>query len=109
MSIDKNDVSQKMIDAAKGIFKDNWPQTKEYAESEIKIFSERFSTIKKLRDEGKITTSRARLHVEFQKDAWETVMLAVNGLNQLMIEEALNAALDAVKNIVNTEVGFSLL
>lgn len=109
MSIDKNEVFQKMVEAAKGVFADKWPQTQEYAESEARIFTERFATIAKLRLEGKITERRAKLHVEFQKDAWETVLLAVEGLSQLLVEEALNAALDAVKDVVNTAVGFALL
>jgi len=109
MSIDTNEVYTKMLDAAKSVFKDKWPQTKDYAESEAKIFAERFSTIARLRTEGKITERRAKLHVEFQKDAWETVLLAVDGLSQLLVEEALNAALDAVKGIVNKAVGFDLI
>jgi hypothetical protein len=109
MPIDTNEVFQKMVEAAKGVFDDKWPQAKNYAESEAKIFAERFATIARLRLDGKITERRAKLHVEFQKDAWETVLLAIEGLSQLLVEEALNAALDAVKKIANTAVGFALL
>jgi hypothetical protein len=109
MSIDTSEVFEKMVEAAKGVFDEKWPETKDYAESEAKIFAERFANIARLRLEGKITEKRAKLHLEFQKDAWETVLLAIDGLNQLLIEKALNAALDAVKDIVNTAVGFVLL
>lgn len=109
MAIDTTEVFNKMVEAAKGVFDDKWPQTKEYAESEARIFAERFATIARLRLEGKITERRAKLHVEFQKEAWETVLLAVDGLSQLLVEEALNKALDAVKDIVNTAVGFVLV
>jgi hypothetical protein len=37
------------------------------------------------------------------------VLLAVKGLTQLMVEEALNAALDAVREIVNGVLDFDLL
>jgi hypothetical protein len=47
--------------------------------------------------------------VKFQKEAWETVLLAVAGLNQFMVEQALNAALKAVNEMVNTAVGFALI
>ena len=109
MTIDTNEIFEKMVEAAKGVFDDKWPETKDYTESEARIFAERFATIARLRAEGKITERRAKLHVEFQKDAWETVLLAVQGLSLLLIEEALNAALDAVKEIVNTAVGFTLI
>jgi hypothetical protein len=109
MSIDTSEVIEKMLSAAKGVFDERWPETREYAESEVKIFAERLATIAKLRAAGAISEKRARRHIEFQKEAWETVLLAVIGLNQLLIEEALNAALDAVKDIINTAVGFVLL
>ena len=98
-----------MITAAKGVFADKWPETQDYVESEVRIFAERFATIAKLRKNEKITERRARMHIEFQKEAWETVLLAVEGLSQLLVEEALNAALKAVKSTVNRAVGFSLL
>jgi hypothetical protein len=109
MSLDTKALIDSMTGAAKGVFKDKWPKIQEYAESEIKMFAERFATIAKLRAAGTISEKRARSHVEFQKEAWETVLLSIEGLNQLMVEEALNAALDAVKDVVNTAVGFVLL
>ena len=109
MSIDTSEIFNKMVGAAKGVFDEKWPETKDYAESEVRVFAERFATIARLRAAGQITEKRAKLHVEFQKDAWETVLLAVQGLTLIMIEQALNAALDAVKEIVNTAVGFILL
>lgn len=109
MSLDTQEIVGKMLDAAKAVFDDKWPETKDYAESEAKIFAERFVVIAKLRAAGAISEKRAKSHVEFQKEAWETVLLAVAGLNQLLIEEALNAALDSVKELVNPAVGFALL
>lgn len=109
MSIDVSDIAEKMLAAAKGVIGDNWPTTQKYFESEAKILAERFASIEKLRAEGAISEERAKSHVEFQKEAWETVLLAVVGLNQLMVEQALNAALKAVREIVNKAVGFALL
>jgi Asp-tRNA(Asn)/Glu-tRNA(Gln) amidotransferase B subunit len=109
MTINTNDVAQKMIDAAKSVVGDKWPATQIYFESESKIFAERFASIAALLAEGAISQTRAQSHVEFQKEAWETVLLAVEGLNQIMVEQALNAALNAVSEVVNTAVGFALL
>jgi hypothetical protein len=109
MSLDVPDLAGRMIDAARGVVGTQWPATRSYFESESRIFAERFATIAALRAAGAISEARARSHVEFQKQSWETVLLAVAGLNQLMVEQALNAALDAVRSVVNTAVGFVLL
>lgn len=109
MSLNVNDITMKMIDAAQGVVGDKWSATQSYFESESRIFAERFASIANLRDDGLISESRAKKHVKFQKEAWETVLLAVVGLNQIMVEQALNAALAAVSDIVNAAVGFTLL
>lgn len=109
MTIDVSDVAEKMLAAAKGVVGDKWPTTKSYFESEAKIFAERFASIAALHASGAISEERAKSHVEFQKESWETVLLVVVGLNQLMVEEALNAALKAVKEIVNKAIGFALI
>ncbi len=109
MTINTNDVARKMIAAVKSVVGDQWPATQSYFESESRIFAERFSSIAALRAEGLISESRAKSHVQFQKEAWETVLLAVAGLNQIMVEQALNAALNAVNEMVNKAVGFALL
>lgn len=109
MSIDVIDITTKMIEAARGVVGEKWPTTQTYFESESKIFAERFASIANLRAEGLISEFRAKKHVKFQKEAWQTVLLAVAGLNQLMVEQALNAALNAVSEIINAAVGFALL
>lgn len=109
MTLNTNDVAQKMIAAAQGVVGDKWPATQSYFESESRIFAERFASIAALLAEGAISQARAQSHVQFQKEAWETVLLAVVGLNQIMVEQALNAALNAVNEVVNKAVGFALL
>lgn len=109
MSLNVDDVAKTMIEAARSVVGKKWPTTQTYFESESKIFAERFASIAKLRAEGLISESRAKSHVKFQKEAWETVLLAVAGLNQIMVEQALNAALKAVNEMVNTAVGFALI
>ncbi|WP_431112960.1 hypothetical protein [Variovorax paradoxus] len=108
-SIDVNDIGIKMLVAAEGVLKNKWVKVKPYIESETKIFAERLANIARLRAAGSISEQRARDLVAFQKEAFETVLLAVEGLTQLAIEEALNAALKAVRDAVNVAVGFVLL
>lgn len=109
MSLDVEAVGKDMLAAAKGVIGDKWPTTKKYFQSETKIFAERLASIEKLRKSGLISEERAKLHLEFQKEAWETVLLAVEGLTQLLVEQALNAAIKVVREAVNKAVGFALL
>jgi hypothetical protein len=109
MSLDINALVNSMLAAAEGVVKDKWPGTRQYFESETKMLAERLASIEKMRLSGTISESRARMHLEFQKESYETVLLAVEGLNQLIIEQSLNAALAIVKDAVNTALGFALL
>lgn len=109
MSINANEVVAQMLKAAKQVFAEKWPETQRYAESEITLFTERFIDIEKLRMSGEITEARAKSHIEFQKQSWQTVLLAIQGMSLLLVEEAITAALNAVKEMINTAVGFALL
>lgn len=109
MNINVDDVAGKMIAAARVVVGEKWPATQCYFESESTAFAQRLARIAWLRSTGLISESRAQRHLAFQKESWETVLLAVDGLNQLMVEQALNAALSAVNEVVNTAVGFALL
>jgi hypothetical protein len=109
MSLNIDEIAQQMLGAAKGVVAEKWPSTQKYLESETKIFAQRLASIEQMRLAGVISESRAKLHVEFQKEAWETVLLAVEGMSQLLVEQALNAALKAVQEVVNKAVGFALL
>ena len=109
MNLDIDAIEKQMINAAKGVVKDKWPATKSYFESESKAYAGRLATIVKLRKDGVISEERAKQHVAFQTNAWETVLLSVEGLNQLLVEEALNAATRAIREAVNKAIGFALL
>lgn len=109
MSIDIEAIGKQMIDATQGVVKDKWPTTKSYFEFESKAYAARLATIVELRTKGLISEERAKQHVAFQTNAWETALLSVEGLNQLLVEEALNAAIKVIRDAVNTAIGFALL
>lgn len=109
MSIDIDAIGKQMIAAAQGVVKEKWPSTKSYFESESKAYAARLATIVQLREEGLISETRAKQHVAFQTNAYETVLLAVGGLTQLLIEQALNAAIAVIRDVVNKAIGFALL
>lgn len=109
MSINTAEIIEKMLFATKEVFDDKWPEIKDYTKAEVSQFAKRFVEIEKLRKTDGISEERAKSHIEFQKEAWKTVLLAVEGLSLLLIEQAISAALNAIKDIVNTALGFTLL
>jgi Asp-tRNA(Asn)/Glu-tRNA(Gln) amidotransferase B subunit len=109
MSLDVDVIASDMISAAKGVVSDKWPATRAYFESESKMYAQRLASIAKMYADGLISEKRAKEHIALQNEAWETTLLAVNGLSQLLIEEALNAAIKVIQDAVNKALGFALL
>lgn len=98
-----------MLSAAKGEFGRRWPGVQDYAETAFKNLAQSLVMIQRLRLTRKINKEQARLHLEIQKNASRSVMLALEGLSLLMVEQAINAGLAVVRDAVNRAVGFALL
>jgi 23S rRNA pseudoU1915 N3-methylase RlmH len=109
MAIRVAQLAKSMYTAAKDVLEEKAPEIKDYAKSEFKKIAESIAMIARLRVKGKITEEQARIHLEIQKNASRTVLLTVEGLGILAVEQAINAALGAVRDTVNTAVGFALL
>lgn len=109
MSLDLEQLSQAMLTAAKGQVAENWPQIKDYAEQEAKKLAENLVLIEKLKLTQQISDEQAKLMHQMQRNATQAVLLSVQGMTELMAEQALNAALDAVKETVNAALNFTLL
>lgn len=109
MSLDVDVIAKDMISAAKGVVGQKWPATREYFESESKRYAQRLESVEKMYADGIISEIRAKEHIALQNEAWETTLLAVNGLSQILIEEALNAAIKVIRDAVNKAIGFVLL
>jgi hypothetical protein len=109
MSLNASELATKMLDAAKGVLSEKWPEIQDYAEGETKKLAQSLVMIEKLKLAGKINEEQAKLHFDIQKNAARTVLLTVEGLGILAVERALNAASAVVKDAVNTALGFALL
>ncbi|WP_316738778.1 hypothetical protein [Pedobacter aquatilis] len=102
-------LGKQMLDALKGSFKKDWAEVKPYAEKETRAFAENLKLIALLKLEGKIDEERARLHIDIQKNSMRIVFLTIEGLGILAVENAINAAIDVVRNTVNTALGWAIL
>lgn len=109
MSIRVPSLAKQMLDASKEALEDSWPEIKDYAKAEFKKTAESIAMIVRLHAAGKLNKEKAKLHMEIQKNASRTVLLTIEGLGIIAVERAINAALGAVRDTVNTAIGFRLL
>lgn len=58
---------------------------------------------------GELDEEEARLYLDIRKNALRAVVLATEGIGLVAAENAINAALGAVRNAVNKALGFPLL
>jgi hypothetical protein len=109
MALNVGDLAKTILAAAQDSLKKSWPDVKEYAEAEAKKTAQTITMIETLFLAGKITKTEARIHLRMQKNSSISVLLAIEGLGILAVEKAINAAVRAVKDVVNTALGFSLV
>ena len=108
-SINVNALGKDMIGAATGVFKQKWPEAKEFAEMEFKKLAQSLAALSKGVSKGTITKGAAKAILRIHRNSAATVMLAVEGLGLLMVEAAINAALKVVAGAVNTAAGFKFI
>ncbi|MEO6455152.1 MAG: hypothetical protein ABIN97_13815 [Ginsengibacter sp.] len=106
-----NELLNTMAGAAKTSLADKWPDIRDLATSSFKALAQNLVDIEKmtLPPAPSITKAQAKLLVSMQKNTIKMVLLSEKGLGLLAAEEAINAALNAIKTAVNTATGFVLL
>lgn len=109
MALSASQLGKDILAALKGTLSEKWPEIKEYGEAEAKKLAQTLVMIEALKVAGKINEEQAALHLEIQKNSSRTVLLTIEGLGVLAAEAALNAALNVVRDAVNTAIGFVLL
>lgn len=78
-----------------------------FAEAEGRKFAVSAAEITKLRLTGEIDDEEARLHLEIQKSASRTVLMAIAGISIIAAERAANAALEIVGQAIKTATGLN--
>ena len=109
MAFDVAALLSNMLGAAQGVFGTKFPQVKDFAEGEFEKLARTLVQIEKLKATGQISEAEAGVLLEMQKNTARAVMLALEGMTLLLVEQAINAALGAVKDVVNGAIGFGLL
>jgi hypothetical protein len=109
MALDVGDLAGKMFDAAFAVLMGKTPGIANYLRGECAKLAHTFATIEAEQASGEISLDEARLLLEMQTSASRSVLLTSEGLGLLAAEQAINAALDAVRSAVNAALPFALL
>ena len=109
MALDGQQLIGDMVDAVKGVVAGRWPDIENLAEEELEGLAQIFLRIEAKKLANKISDDEAEMLVRMHRRAVEAVLASIEGMTLIMAEMAINAALDAVKNAVNSAVGFQLI
>lgn len=108
-SINLTALLDEMLTAFKASVKSAWPQVEHYAEVELNKLAHAAVNVEKMQLAGTINNQQAKIYFEMQKNTAETVMITATGLSEIVIQNAINSALSAVKVTINNALGWSLL
>jgi len=109
MAIDVAALTKQMFDVAFAVLKGKAPTISGYLQGECTKIASTFATIEGEVQSGQITQPEAAILLDMQKSATRSVLLSAEGLGLLTVEQAINAALDVARPIVNAALGFTLL
>lgn len=107
--IDIENTAMQMLEAAKGVFDDKWPDVKNFAESETKKFVSNMADIQLWKAAGEISEAEAISLSKLHQRSMKMVFTALEGIGLAMVEKAINAALDVVRAIINTAIGWEVV
>lgn len=108
-NVDVEALAKQMLEAAKGVFDEKWPEVKKFAESESKKFVNNMAEIAVWKVNNEITEDEARSLANLHKRSMKMVFTALEGISLAMAEKAINAAIDVIRQAVNTAIGWAIL
>jgi hypothetical protein len=106
---DVEKIAQDMLAAALPQLVSGGNSVKDYAAQEFKKIASQIESIAEQRVKGTLTDEGARALLEMQVNSTKGLLLVLEGLSLLVVEKAINAALDVVKDVVNTALKFTLI
>jgi hypothetical protein len=102
-------VLKSMAAAAEGVLQKKWPEVRSFATTEFQKIAQTVVSIGEGVAAGTITEEQAPILLDMQKNASRAVLAALEGMSLIAAEQAVNAAINAVKDAINTFVGFPLV
>jgi hypothetical protein len=107
LSIDA--LAKSMVAAARDSLGRDWSKARKFAEPQLDNLARSLVSVGQMAADGTITVQEAAALLEVHKNTTRTVLLTQKGLGLLAVENAINAALGAVKETLNGALGVALL
>jgi len=106
-------VGEQMLKAFEGSLESDGtkllPGLETIAKLELLNIAKRVAEISEMLIKGEIDKEKAKIMFKMQKEAVQEQLLTVEGISVVLIQNALNAALNAVRDAVNSAIGWTLL
>jgi len=98
-----------MIEAAKGVLGEKWPEAQNFVSSESMKFARNMAEIEVWKLSGSITEDQAQALTRLHQRSMKMVLTALEGISLAIAEKAINAAIDIVRGTINKAIGWALL
>ena len=109
MALDVSKLAKDMLAAVLPGLKAKASNASLYADMELKKIAQTVALIEKTSKAGQITEEEAKLLLDMQKLASRSVLTTLEGIGVLAAEQAINAALAAVRAPINAALGWPLV
>lgn len=104
------ELAENMVAAARGTFdEETWKEASKFVRTESKKFLRNIAEIEKWKREDSIDEEQAEALLRLHKRSMKMVLTASAGVGLIMAEKAINAALNVVRETVNSVIGWDLL
>jgi hypothetical protein len=85
------------------------PELQKAAKQELLAIAKRIEEISRMVIKSEVDKEQAKILFNMQKEAAEEQLLTIEGITKVLVQNAINAALGAVRNTVNKAIGWLLL
>lgn len=109
MHLDVATLLEQMLAAAKGALQDKWPKAQSLAGGSLKTLAGILVDIEADYAAGHISQEEAEVLFDMYRNTARSTLLTIEGIGLLLAEQAINAAIAAVRTAVNSALGFALL
>jgi hypothetical protein len=106
---DVEQLVEQMLSAAAGPLKAGGPKVLGFARTQFAEIAQTIAAIKKQTSTGEISQAEATFLLDMQEQASRAALATVEGMSLIMAEQAINAALNGIKDVINTAVRFPLI
>lgn len=109
MALDLTKLATNMASAAKEVLTESWDDIQPLAEANLFLLAEGITNIEEKYLLGDISEEKAKKLLRMKKNTLEIALLTIEGLSLIAVEQAINAALNIVKDAVNSALNFALI